>query len=109
MPSRLASLRSSRARPCSHDTCPSRRLAGERPGASVKAVPTIERVCVHCASSPGHDPAIRAATIELGRLLASQGLGLVYGGGKAGLMGLVADTVMEAGGTVTGVIPRRLF
>lgn len=72
-------------------------------------MPTIERVCVYCASSLGHDPAIQAATRALGRLLAAEGLGLVYGGGSAGLMGLVADTVLEAGGTVTGVIPRRLF
>lgn len=72
-------------------------------------MPTIERVCVYCASSPGHDPAIQAATRALGRLLAAEGLGLVYGGGRAGLMGLVADTVLEAGGTVVGVIPKRLF
>jgi len=72
-------------------------------------VATIQRVCVYCASSLGNDPAIHAVTRALGRLLVAEGLGLVYGGGKAGLMGLVADTVMEAGGTVTGVIPRRLF
>lgn len=72
-------------------------------------MPTIQRVCVYCASAPGHDPAIQAATRALGRLLAAEGLGLVYGGGRAGLMGLVADTVLEAGGTVTGVIPKRLF
>jgi uncharacterized protein (TIGR00730 family) len=72
-------------------------------------VPNIERVCVYCASSPGSDPAIHAATRALGRLLVAEGLELVYGGGKAGLMGVVADAVMEAGGKVTGVIPRRLF
>jgi uncharacterized protein (TIGR00730 family) len=72
-------------------------------------VPNIERVCVYCASSPGHDPAIQAATRALGQLLAAEGLGLVYGGGSGGLMGLVADAVMQAGGTVTGVIPRGLF
>ncbi len=72
-------------------------------------MPNIERVCVYCASSPGSDPAIHAATRALGRLLVAEGLGLVYGGGKAGLMGVVADAVMEAGGKVTGVIPRRLF
>lgn len=69
----------------------------------------LERVCVYCASSPGNDPAIQAATRALGERLVAEGLGLVYGGGKAGLMGLIADTVMEAGGTVTGVIPKRLF
>lgn len=72
-------------------------------------MPNIERVCVYCASSPGSDPAIHAATRALGRLLVAEGLELVYGGGKAGLMGVVADAVMEAGGKVTGVIPRRLF
>jgi uncharacterized protein (TIGR00730 family) len=72
-------------------------------------VPEIKRVCVYCASAPGRDPAIQAATRALGQRLAAEGLGLVYGGGSVGLMGLVADTVMAAGGTVIGVIPRRLF
>ena len=69
----------------------------------------FQRVCVFCASSPGNDPALREATVALGRLLAARGHELVYGGGAVGLMGLVADTVMEAGGKVTGVIPLRLF
>lgn len=69
----------------------------------------LHRVCVFCASSPGSDPAVTDATIELGRLLAGRGIELVYGGGAVGLMGLVADTVMESGGTVTGVIPAGLF
>ena len=69
----------------------------------------VERVCVFCASSPGTDPAITDATVELGRLLAERDLELVYGGGAVGLMGLLADTVMEAGGRVTGVIPVNLF
>jgi uncharacterized protein (TIGR00730 family) len=72
-------------------------------------VSEIKRVCVYCASAPGHDPAIQAATRTLGQLLAAGGMGLVYGGGTVGLMGLVADTVMAAGGTVTGVIPKGLF
>ncbi|MEM8708800.1 MAG: TIGR00730 family Rossman fold protein [Actinomycetota bacterium] len=67
------------------------------------------RVCVFCASSPGTDPAITEATVALGRLLAERDIELVYGGGAVGLMGLVADTVLEAGGTVTGVIPTGLF
>ncbi len=69
----------------------------------------LRSVCVFCASSPGSDPAITDATVALGRLLAERGLELVYGGGAVGLMGLVADTVMEAGGRVTGVIPTGLF
>ena len=64
----------------------------------------LRRVCVFCASSPGTDPAITEATVALGRLLAEREIELVYGGGAVGLMGLVADTVLEAGGTVTGVI-----
>ena len=69
----------------------------------------LRSVCVFCASSPGSDPAITDATVALGRLLAERGIELVYGGGAVGLMGLVADTVMEAGGRVTGVIPTGLF
>lgn len=69
----------------------------------------LRRVCVFCASSPGTDPAITEATVALGRLLAEREIELVYGGGAVGLMGLVADTVIEAGGTVTGVIPTGLF
>jgi uncharacterized protein (TIGR00730 family) len=72
-------------------------------------VTEIKRVCVYCASSPGTNAAIEAATRRVGQLLAAEGLGLVYGGGSVGLMGLVADTVMAAGGTVVGVIPTRLF
>ena len=69
----------------------------------------LRRVCVFCASSPATDPAITEATVALGRLLAEREIELVYGGGAVGLMGLVADTVLEAGGTVTGVIPTGLF
>lgn len=69
----------------------------------------LRRVCVFCASSPGSDPAITDATVALGRLLAEREIELVYGGGAVGLMGLVADTVLEAGGAVTGVIPTGLF
>ncbi len=69
----------------------------------------MKRVCVFCASSSGTDPEVTATTVEFGRLLADRGIELVYGGGAVGLMGLIADTVIEAGGTVTGVIPRDLF
>lgn len=71
--------------------------------------PEFRRVCVFCASSPGSDPAITRATIELGELLVERGLELVYGGGAVGLMGLIADTVLAGGGEVTGVIPKNLF
>lgn len=69
----------------------------------------LRRVCVFCASSPGSDPGVTEATVELGRLLAERNIELVYGGGAVGLMGLIADTVMDAGGSVTGVIPAGLF
>jgi len=72
-------------------------------------MPQLTSVCVYCASSTGTNDTIVAATRELGNLLAERGIGLVYGGGAVGLMGLVADTVLEAGGTVTGIIPLSLF
>ncbi len=61
-----------------------------------------------CGSSPGARPEYAAAADELGRLLATRGLGLVYGGARVGLMGAVADGALAAGGEVIGVIPRRL-
>ena len=69
----------------------------------------FQRVCVFCASSPGTDPEITDATIELGKLLVERDIELVYGGGAVGLMGLIADTVMSGGGRVTGIIPTDLF
>ena len=69
----------------------------------------FQRVCVFCASSPGTDPEITDATIELGKLLVERDIELVYGGGAVGLMGLIADTVMSGGGRVTGIIPNDLF
>jgi uncharacterized protein (TIGR00730 family) len=68
----------------------------------------VERICVFCGSSPGARPEYEAAAVELGRLLADQGLGLVYGGAQVGLMGTIADTVLAAGGEAIGVIPRSL-
>lgn len=66
-------------------------------------------VTVFCGSSTGIDPAYAAAAVALGELLAERGIGVVYGGGRVGLMGILADTVLAAGGTVTGVIPRHLW
>jgi uncharacterized protein (TIGR00730 family) len=66
------------------------------------------RVTVFCGSAFGSDPDFRTAAADLGRLLAEAGIGLVYGGGHVGLMGVVADAALEAGGEVIGVIPRRL-
>ena len=68
----------------------------------------IHAVAVFCGSRPGNDPAYRAAAQALGRGLAEAGIRLVYGGGRIGLMGVLADAALEAGGTVIGVIPEFL-
>lgn len=69
----------------------------------------IESVCVFLGSSTGTNPANAAATVAMGQALAARNLRLVYGGGDAGLMGLLANTVLDAGGEVLGVIPENLF
>ena len=69
----------------------------------------MKRVCVFCGSNPGINPAYAAAARELGAALAERGIGLVYGGGKVGLMGAMADSALAAGGEVIGVIPEALF
>lgn len=65
-------------------------------------------LCVYCGSKTGQHARYREAAAELGRLMAARDIGLVYGGGSIGLMGVIADAVMEAGGEVIGVIPKRL-
>lgn len=72
------------------------------------AARTLRRICVFCGSNVGHDPLFEQRARELGQLLVERDLGLVYGGGDVGLMGVIADTVMEGGGEVIGVIPRSL-
>ena len=69
----------------------------------------LRRVCVFCGSSPGRLPLYGDAARATGRALLERGLGLVYGGGNVGLMGVVADTVLEGGGEVIGVIPEALM
>jgi uncharacterized protein (TIGR00730 family) len=68
----------------------------------------LARVCVFCGSKVGARPTYLAQAESVGRLLASEGIGLVYGGGRVGLMGAVADAALAANGTVTGVIPEAL-
>ena len=68
----------------------------------------MKRVCVFCGSSDGARPEYLEAARATGRALARRGIGLVYGGGRVGLMGAVADEVMAAGGEVIGVIPHGL-
>ena len=69
----------------------------------------LRRIAVFCGSSPGRDPAFADAARDLGTLLAERGIGLVYGGGAVGLMGIVADAALDAGGEVVGVIPQHLW
>ena len=68
----------------------------------------MHRICVFCGSSPGKSPEFARAAAALGRLLARERIELVTGGGKVGLMGVIADAVLEAGGAVHGVIPHAL-
>ena len=69
---------------------------------------TLRRLCVFCGSSPGAHPDYARAARDFGALLATQSIGLVYGGGKTGLMGEIADAALAAGGEVIGVIPQHL-
>jgi uncharacterized protein (TIGR00730 family) len=65
----------------------------------------IKTVCVYCGSGPGTNPRFIDAAIALGKTLAENGIRLVYGGGSIGLMGALATSVLDHGGTVTGIIP----
>ena len=69
----------------------------------------MERICVYCGASRGRDPAYAEAARAMGRALAERGIELVTGGGRVGLMGVVADAALEAGGSVVGVIPQALM
>ena len=66
---------------------------------------TIKSICVYCASGPGTNPAFMRAAKQFGRILADNGIRLIYGGGSVGLMGALAESVLTHGGAVTGVIP----
>jgi uncharacterized protein (TIGR00730 family) len=68
----------------------------------------IKRIAVYCGSAAGVDPAFADAARVLGRTMVERKIDLVYGGGRLGLMGIIADTVLEAGGKVFGVIPQAL-
>lgn len=68
----------------------------------------MKRICVFCGSSTGVRPSYARTAVKLGKILAKRQIGLVYGGGNVGLMGLIADSVLEHGGDVIGVIPRFL-
>ena len=68
----------------------------------------VKSVCVYCGSLSGTAPAYRESARKLGQILAKSRIGLVYGGGSIGLMGILADAVLAAGGEVTGIIPGHL-
>ena len=68
----------------------------------------IKKLAVYCGSAPGSDPAFADMARSLMREMAGRGIDLVYGGGRLGLMGIIADTMLEAGGKVYGVIPQAL-
>ncbi|MGM1045595.1 MAG: TIGR00730 family Rossman fold protein [Bacillota bacterium] len=68
----------------------------------------MKRIAVFCGSSDGASPAYKEGAVRLGKELARRGITLVYGGASVGIMGTVADTVLEAGGQVIGVIPQML-
>jgi uncharacterized protein (TIGR00730 family) len=65
----------------------------------------VRTICVYCGSGPGTNPRFVEAAIALGKTLAENGIRLVYGGGSIGLMGAVANSVLDHGGAVTGIIP----
>ena len=73
-----------------------------------RPVSGFDCLAVYCGSASGADPAFADAARQLGRAMAERGIDLVYGGGRLGLMGIVADTVLDAGGRVFGVIPQTL-
>lgn len=81
--------------------------AGLIPAMSTASRPFL-RLCIYCGSSRGTNSAFAEAAAEVGRHLAANGIGLVYGGGHVGLMGIVADAALAADGEVIGVIPQAL-
>ena len=71
-------------------------------------MPTIRSLCVYCGARTGTDPRHADAARELGRALAARGIELVFGGGRVGLMGLVADAALSSGAPVVGIIPKHI-
>jgi uncharacterized protein (TIGR00730 family) len=69
---------------------------------------SMRRICVFCGANPGARPAYAEATAELARLLTAEGIGVVYGGGHVGLMGVLADTLLADGAEPIGVMPQAL-
>jgi uncharacterized protein (TIGR00730 family) len=69
----------------------------------------MKRICVFCGSSQGSRPEYRAAAEDMAAEFVRRNIGLVYGGGNVGLMGVIAEAVLRAGGEVQGVIPEHLM
>lgn len=69
----------------------------------------MRRIAIYCGSSRGNDPVLQEAAAALATYLVRQGIGIVYGGGKVGIMGVIADAALAAGGEVIGVIPESLL
>jgi uncharacterized protein (TIGR00730 family) len=74
----------------------------------IEKLSKIRKICVYCGSSPGTDPAFIQAARDLGKILAENGVGLVYGGGHVGIMGEISQAVRKHGGEVHGIIPEFL-
>lgn len=70
---------------------------------------SIKSLCIYCGSSLGASPAYAAAARAMAKALVENNIALVYGGGRVGLMGVIADAVLELGGEATGVIPKALL
>jgi uncharacterized protein (TIGR00730 family) len=68
----------------------------------------IRTICVYCGSGPGNDPAFVDAARQFGKAMADNGIRLIYGGGKVGIMGAISEAVLQHGGKVTGIIPEFL-
>src|SRR5215211_1522193 len=86
----------------------STREAPRLPDMPMSSVKQIKSICVYCGSGFGDDPIFAENAAALGRSMAEQGINLVYGGGNVGLMGTVAQSVLDHGGYVTGIIPEFL-
>ena len=79
-----------------------------RPPKGIPSLVLMNRICVFCGSSNGFQPVYAEVARRMGKMLADRHIGLVYGGGNVGLMGTIADAVLEGGGEVIGVIPEAL-
>jgi uncharacterized protein (TIGR00730 family) len=69
----------------------------------------MKSLCVYCGASSGNQPVFVQTAVQVGQILAQRGITLIYGGGRVGMMGALADAAMQAGGKVIGVIPQRLM